>query len=52
MLDALGLIDPGQLVAVGDGAGWRGLVRSTHITAEWSQPLTVRQTIELERHYL
>ena len=53
MLDALGLIDPGQLVAVGDGAaGWRGLVRSTHIAAEWSQSLTVRQTIELERHYL
>ncbi len=52
MLDALGLIDPGQLVAVGDGtAGWRGVVRSTHIAAEWTQSLTVRQTIELERHY-
>jgi len=52
MLDAVGLIDPGLLVAVGEGASsWRGLVRSTRIAAEWSQSLTVRQTIEVERQY-
>lgn len=55
MLSAIGLLSPGQMVAVGENGPsntWHGLVRSTQITAQWSESLTVRQTIELERHYL
>ncbi len=53
MLSSLGLLDPGLLLAVGEGgANWRGLVRATSIAAEWNESLTVRQTIEVERHYL
>lgn len=53
MVDGLGLLDPGMLLAVGEGAAsWRGLVRATRISADWSQSLVVRQTVELERHYL
>ncbi|ARU21606.1 ribosome hibernation promoting factor [Ralstonia solanacearum] len=53
MLEALGLLDPGLLIAVGEGdSNWRGLVRGTRIAAEWNESLTVRQTIEVERHYL
>jgi hypothetical protein len=52
MLPALGLVEPGQLVEVGDGAdSWRGLARAAQIAAQWTDTLTVRQTIELERHY-
>jgi hypothetical protein len=52
MLEAIGLLDPGLLVAVGEGnSDWRGLVRATSISATWDQSLTVRQTIEVERHY-
>nr|CUV15641.1 protein of unknown function [Ralstonia solanacearum] len=52
MLNTLGLLDPGLLLAVGEGGdNWRGLVRATSIAAEWSESLTVRQTIEVERHY-
>jgi hypothetical protein len=53
MLRAVGLLDPGLLIAVGEGStNWRGLVRATSIAADWSESLTVRQTIEVERHYL
>ena len=53
MLETLGLLDPGLLIAIGEGASnWRGLVRGTRIAAEWNESLTVRQTIEVERHYL
>jgi hypothetical protein len=52
MLPTLGLCEPGQLVAVGAGAeAWRGLVRATQIAARWDTALSVRQTIELERHH-
>ncbi|MDB0566201.1 hypothetical protein AB6Q13_23200 [Ralstonia solanacearum] len=52
MLNALGLLDPGLLLAVGEGGdNWRGLVRATSVAAEWNESLTVRQTIEVERHY-
>ena len=47
-----GRLDPGLLLAVGDGtASWRGLVRATRIAAAWHDSLTVRQTVEVERHY-
>lgn len=53
MVDGLGLLDPGLLLAVGEGAAsWRGLVRAARITADWNESLVVRQTVELERHYL
>jgi len=55
MLNSLGLLDPGLLISVGEGTpakAWRGLVRATNITADWNQSLSVRQTIEVERHYL
>ncbi|MDB0529789.1 hypothetical protein LBW56_24280, partial [Ralstonia solanacearum] len=52
MLNTLGLLDPGLLLAMGEGGStWRGLVRATSIAAEWNESLTVRQTIEVERHY-
>lgn len=53
MLNSVGLLDPGLLIAVGEGAtNWRGLVRATSIAADWGESLTVRQTVEVERHYL
>ncbi|WP_231671833.1 hypothetical protein [Ralstonia pseudosolanacearum] len=53
MLSSIGLLDPGLLLAVGEGGStWRGLVRATSIAAEWNASLTVRQTIEVVRHYL
>ncbi|MHA6846391.1 hypothetical protein [Ralstonia syzygii] len=53
MLSSLGLLDPGLLLAVGEGrTNWRGLVRATSIAAEWNASLTVRQTIEVQRYYL
>lgn len=55
MPQRLGLIAPGALVAVSDEAdplhSWRGLVRATSISADWSTSLTVRQNLELERHF-
>lgn len=52
LLPSLGLLEPGRLIAVGDGTdAWRGLVRGTQFVAQWNDALTVRQTIELERHY-
>lgn len=52
MFNAPGLIEPGLLIAVGEGTNhWRGLVRSTSISAAWSESLTVRQSVEVERHY-
>ncbi|WP_275760262.1 hypothetical protein [Ralstonia pseudosolanacearum] len=53
MLSSIGLLDPGLLLAVGEGGStWRSLVRATSIAAEWNASLTVRQTIEVVRHYL
>jgi len=53
LLPAIGLLDPGLLIAVGDGnSPWRGLVRATRIAATWTESLAIRQTIEAERHYL
>ncbi|MGA3952081.1 hypothetical protein ACI2TT_15070 [Ralstonia nicotianae] len=53
MLSSLGLLDPGLLLAVGEsGKDWRGLVCATSVAADWNESLTVRQTIEVERHYL
>ncbi len=53
LLPAIGLLEPGLLIAVGDGnSPWRGLTRATRIAATWNESLTVRQTVELERHYL
>lgn len=52
MLDAIGRLDPGLLIAVGEGGDtWRGLVRATRISAAWNESLTVRQQVEVERHY-
>lgn len=53
MEPALGLITPGMLIRVQKDAatGWRGLVSSTQINADWGDSLTVVQSIELERHY-
>lgn len=51
MLDSIGLLEPGCLVSVGIGQdSWRGLVRSTSVAANWGNGLTVRQTVEIERH--
>jgi hypothetical protein len=48
-----GLITPGRLLAVEDERKpWRGLVRACAITADWGDSLSVRQTLEVERHYL
>lgn len=52
LLAETGLLDPGLLITVGEGAAsWRGLVRATRIAAAWNDSLIVRQTIEVERHY-
>lgn len=56
MLESIGLVSPGKLISVGEdlsanGNAWRGLVRSTQIAAQWSESLSVRQTLEVERHY-
>jgi hypothetical protein len=54
MESSLGLVTPGMLIQVqpsGNGTGWKGLARSTNISAAWGQGLTVNQSIELERHY-
>lgn len=53
MLPELGLLSPGLMLSIGAGnTAWRGLVRSTQVSAQWSEALTVRQSIELERHFL
>ena len=53
MESSLGLVTPGTLIAVQPttGGAWRGLVRSTNISAAWGGGLTVNQALELERHY-
>ena len=52
MMENLGLLNPGLLLAVGEGtSAWRGLVRACQISAQWSDTLSVRQTLEVERHY-
>lgn len=51
--DLLGLIPVNQLLEINDnGDLWRGLTRSINVTAQWQgdKGLTVRQTIEVERH--
>ena len=50
MLPSIGLLEPGRLIAIGEsGASWRGLVRGTTVSANWSQSLLVRQVVEVER---
>lgn len=56
MEPTLGLLTPGMLIEVTNGGygtepAWRGLVRSTAISAAWGNGLTVSQSIDLERHY-
>lgn len=47
------LLQVGQLVSIPEpGDNWRGLVRGVRVSAAWQQSLRVRQTIEIERHYL
>lgn len=50
---SLGLYTPGMLLQVqkNSSGSWRGLVRSTHISAAWGEGLTVNQAVGLERHY-
>ncbi len=53
MLPELGLLNPGLMLEIGAGStAWRGLVRSTQVSAQWNESLSVRQSIELERHFL
>jgi hypothetical protein len=48
----LGVLMPGALVQIGsDSSAWRRLVRSTSVSTEWSDSLTARQIVELERDY-
>ena len=50
---AIGLLEPGKLIAIQDlDATWRGLVRSTRISAGWVDTVHVRQAVEIERHFL
>jgi hypothetical protein len=50
MLPSIGLLDPGKLIELRDGADtWRGLVRGTTVSASWNQSLMVRQVVEVER---
>lgn len=56
MEPTIGLLTPGMIIEVTNGGvgsepAWRGLVRSTSISAAWSSGLTVSQSIDLERHY-
>ncbi len=51
MHEDLGLVTPGMLIEVDPSAPWRGMVRSTAISATRGDSLTVTQSIELERHY-
>jgi hypothetical protein len=56
MEPTLGLLTPGMMIEVTNGGygtetAWRGLVRSTAISAAWGNGLTVSQSIDLERHY-
>ncbi len=53
LADASGLLDLNALVHYADPADpWRGLVRGLTVTARWDRTLTVRQSVEIERHYL
>jgi len=53
MLPSIGLLEPGRLIAVGEnGNSWRGLVRGTNVSANWSQSLVVRQIVDVERRRL
>ena len=56
MEPTLGLLTPGMMIEVTNGGygsepAWRGLVRSTAISAAWGNGLTVSQSVDLERHY-
>ncbi|MBX7228419.1 MAG: hypothetical protein K1X48_02285 [Burkholderiaceae bacterium] len=56
MHQSIGLLTPGMLIEITNGgvgieAPWRGLIRSTAISATRSKGLTINQSIELERHY-
>jgi hypothetical protein len=56
MEPTIGLLTPGMIIevnnaGVGSEAAWRGLVKSTSIAANWSNGLSVTQSINVERHY-
>jgi hypothetical protein len=45
------LLTPGQLIAVTEGAGWRGMTRGLTVTARREgETLRVRQSVEIEKH--
>jgi hypothetical protein len=51
----IGLLTPSMLIEVTNGGygnepAWRGLVRSTAVSAAWSNGLSVNQSVSLERH--
>lgn len=46
-----GMIPPGKLIEITEAAPWRGLTRGVNVTANWASGLTVRQVVEVERHY-
>jgi len=51
MLLQTGLLTPGMLFETGEPSKrWRGLIRSTAVSATFSDSLIVRQTISVERH--
>ncbi len=53
MLNTPGLPDRGLLLAVGEGGdNRRGLALATSGAAGWTESLSVRQTIGVERHDL
>ena len=51
LMDEIGLLPPGKFIEVDEDAAWRGLVRSTGVSADWGDALKIAQTIEVERHY-
>lgn len=56
MEQTLGLISPGLMVEVtngglGNAPAWRGIVRSSNVSANWGRSLTVNQSLQVERHY-
>jgi hypothetical protein len=51
MLENIGLIRPGALVEIAEGAAsFKALTRSTTVSATWDRALKVSQLLELERH--
>lgn len=51
MDNTLSMVPPGKLIEIDDAVPWRGLTRGVSINAQWQQGLTIRQQLEVERHY-